>query len=284
MQRRIEQLISKVRKRTSNNGSSSNITDDEIVDSINEAQEALMEIIISNFGMRSFRKTSQFNLQSGVYEYDLPADLYDNGFIEKIEFSSSVSPTEQNWTTLNPIQPNESNIVEGYLIRNGKLTVQFGFGSIRIWYIGKPVYIDKRRGKVSEIGANYIKIQDFDQSNDLSADDWVTCVDNDGTIKQDSIYKESFNVLSGKIATNTILTNVEIGDYIVLGKKASSHSELRDRFERYLRTWAVTDLSIFDSSEDFNKEAAKLKVLEASIADIAFHDSADVYEPALTDV
>lgn len=282
MQRHIGQLVDKIRKRTSNNGSQSNLTDDEIIDSLNEAQEALMEIILGSFGQRLFRTTYEFNLQSGVKEYDLPPDMYDDGFIEKVEFTSYPFPTERSWTRIEPIQPHESDLTSGWLIRNGKFFCDYGAGSIRLWYMGKPINVDIRRGKISAFGANYIDVSDYDITSELDTDDWLTIVDRIGTVIQSSIYKTAFNKTTGRITIDTALAStVAVDQYVVLGKKTSSHSGFSDRFERYLRTFACVDLSIFDSSGDITQESAKLAKLEEGIKDLAFMDNIDIYRPQI---
>ena len=103
MQRRIGLLIDKIRKRTGNSGSSSNVTDDEIIDSLNDAQERLIELIVGSFGTRMLRKTHTFQLSSSNYEYDLPVDLFDDGFIENVQFTTNPNPQEQSWTRLSAI-------------------------------------------------------------------------------------------------------------------------------------------------------------------------------------
>ena len=80
MDRRVTQLIKKIRQRTGNYQSGSNITDDEIIDSINDAQESLTSIILSNFNRELFRKTDLLSLVSDQYEYSLPDDIYEQSF------------------------------------------------------------------------------------------------------------------------------------------------------------------------------------------------------------
>lgn len=284
MQRRIGQLVDKIRKRTSNNDSQSNVTDDEIIDSVNDAQEALMEVIIGNFGMRIFRKTYSFSLVADQYEYDFPVDLYDNGMIEMVQYTTASNPTEHNYSRIRPITPQETDLITGWYVRNGKIFIPFSTGTVRLTYIGKPTAVDLRRGKVKTVVAGSITIEDHETDNDLDSDDWITVVDRDGTIKQSAIYKTSFDKATGILLTDTTLTNVAADDYVVLGKKNSSHSEFTDRFERYLKTYANIDLYISDSSEDFTRESQKLAKMETGIADMAFMDNADILEPALTDI
>lgn len=280
MDRRVTQLIKKIRQRTGNYESGSNITDDEIIDSINDAQESLTELLMGAFNRDLFRKTDLLTLVSDQYEYSFPDDIYDNNF-EMMEHSTSANPQEYDWSRVRPIHPHEKNLVVGYYIRNGKLVFPYDSGTARRYYIGKPVRVDKRRGDITSLSP--LTIANFDTDEDLSSDDFISIVDKDGVIKAYNIYITNFNSVTGVITTTSDLTGASIGDYVVMGKKSSSHSEFSNKFERYLRTFPAVDLEMHDSNTDFQLDSAKLQKMEDGISDQAYDSRSDIFEVAMID-
>ena len=280
MDRRVTQLIKKIRQRTGNYDSGSNITDDEIIDALNDAQERLQSIIMGAFNQELFRKTDTVSLVSEQYEYDLPVDIFNENF-EMIEHTTNTTAGEFGYSRLNPIHPQEKNLVIGYYIRNGKIVSPYSSGTLRRFYIGKPVQIDKRRGIITSLSPLTISGHDSDEA--LDSDDWITIVDTLGEIKTHSIFITGFNNGTGVISTTNALTGASVDDYVVMGKKRSSHSEYKNNFERYLKAYVSVDLEIHDSNTDFQADSAKMTKFEEEIADMSFGSQSDIFDIAVTE-
>lgn len=95
--------------------------------------------------------------------------------------------------------------------------------------------------------------------DNLDIGDCISIVDKDGTVKVNCI-----PVSSGSSTLGSALINAEYtlaanelpakGDYVVFGKYTSTHSELPDNFEAYLRKYTVWKILEKDGSTDISRK------------------------------
>lgn len=315
MGRRVDRLITHIRTVTENEiaNSTTDITDNEIIQYINEAQHRIQAKILSQYP-NVFVKESSVTPVANQEEYNIPSDCYLAGRILSIEYTDNVSETYPVYTRLKPSSTRKrmSNIsgYPEYYIRQDKLDdsggtflvsprPQHASGSFRVRYVQKMDNLDIRRGVVSVVtldsGTSTITALTLDtsgtppiDSTELDEQDFITVVDSLGVIKMRGIQFDSISSSTGVVTVNSSFTyasgeSITVGDYIVGGKNNTTHSKLSDSLERYLISAAAYKIFKRDSSTDSAEALNELLALEKEIIDSYQEIDEDVAEIEILD-
>lgn len=299
MMRRVEHLVTQIRRHTENVqvGTTDGITDFEIIQALNDAQESLTaNIHLTNNKALALEK--EYTSVSGQEEYDLPFDLFSQSHV--VDFSWS---TSSEYKDLSPLRKGyfkervrDTGDPSLYILRRDKVLVNRipdTSGNLGVMvYNPRLPGLDKRSGKVSAVTLNNtdntitsltldnafsVALADagFDQT------DYLTIVDRDGAVKMKAIPIDSVNTTSGAVtiasgfvfeAGETITTS----HYACLGKYTTTNSQLPETCERFLLMYGYKRLFLRDSSNDYILQDKELKELMDEILNIFGQESNDV--------
>lgn len=284
--RRVEHLIRAIRRHTDNetNGSDSGLSDEEYIQFLNDAQDHLYREINKTY-RKIFTTSSKFPSVANQEEYDTPIDMFQTSIV-----SLEYSPTGQE-KDYYPLQRRElieqvsaPGVPLAYGVRGQKIVVncipQSAItNAFRIKYNKALPRLDKRRTVVkSATAVGTVTALTLEPTNaafnylNYLENDYLTTVDFDGTIKCTAIGYGSVAVGTGVVTlqgTKTLLTGetVVAGQYVCLGKRATTHSQLLDDCEGFLIAWGVWKGLKRDSSSDSVLQNQELAVMQQSIID-----------------
>jgi hypothetical protein len=295
MARRVDRLITHIRSITENEtaNSTTDITDNEIIEYLNEAQHRIQARIVSQHP-RVFIEETTIAAVADQEEYNLPSDVFLNNKILSVEYTTDSASSSPTYYTLKPAYQRDRNShisgVPTKYIRRDKLTNATGSflaspapsgtnGQFRITYIRRIDELDKRRGIVSAVTltSSAISALTLDisgeppiDSTDLADHDFLTVVNDEGTIQMRNVKFSTINTGTGVVTVDGSFTfdsgeTIAVGDYIVGGKDTSSHSSLPRNVERYLIEFAAWKIFKRDSSTDSAEQTQELLALEADI-------------------
>lgn len=287
--RRIDQLITQVRRAAENDDVSATvgISTEEFVQYLNDAQTRLQSRILEEIPDLSLFDTSiTVNLVAGQRSYSLETVSgvpVLGSMIRLVEYRSTSS--EQDYYPLRRRGINEfSNIVldypTSYDIRNGAIYIDgipgSSIGNFRITFPRALDSLDLRRGQVVTavpVGSTYTTITlDSDPEPDslLEDDDYYICVnDSFGTVTFQAVPISSYDV---NTRVMTIFTppstsdgSITAGNWVTVGKYSTTHSKLPNECERYLIAYAVWKIMKRDSSDDAPPQESELGAMETDL-------------------
>jgi hypothetical protein len=308
MSRRSDLLITHIRAITENEtaNSSTDISDNDILQYINEGQQRLQSKILS-VNPRSFIKEKVISTVSGTEEYSLPDDCFLFNRIISVEYTDDLGSLP-SYSRLTPSSERKraSHILglPSRYIRQDKQNdstasillspVPSSVGQLRIRYVQQLDLMDIRRGVVDAVTLTSTEITalnlDLDgtptiDSTAILLNDYMCVVDKYGTIKMRNIPFDSVNTTTGAVTITAGFAfesgeTIAVGDYIVLGKNTSTHSKFPKHIERYLITYATYKIFKRDSSLDVIDQKEELKSMEEEIinsyAEIESDDPAEI--------
>lgn len=286
--RRVEHLITAIRRLTDNesNGSDSGLSDEEFIQFLNDAQDDLYAEIVKTY-RKTFTASSTFSAVTNQEEYDLPTDIFQTSVVT-LEYSHT--GLAKDYYPLERRETIEQSSIGGaplvYIPREKKLIVnpypETSGGVFRIKYNKRLPTLDKRRATVKSVtiaGGVVTALtleptySGFNGSHYLESD-YLTAVDFNGSVKCTAIGYSSVSGVTGVVTftgapAKTLLTGeaVAVGDYVVLGKRASTHSQLFDDCERYLIAYSVWKALRRDESSSSNAQKEELVLMRSSIVD-----------------
>lgn len=294
MSRRVDRLITHIRSITENDtiNSTTDITDNEILEFINEGQHRLQSRILAQHP-RVFINETTLSSVADQEEYDLPSDVFLANKVISVEYSDDTGP-DKSYTKLLPgHERNRQSDISGfpkYYIRRDKLNNDVGSillapkpsnssGSIRITYVQRIDQLDKRRGIVSDITDSGTQITALTldvsgdppiDSTDLADHDYFCIVSKTGSIKMRNLQFDSINTSTGVVTLTSSHTyntgeTAAVGDYIVGGRDTTTHSRLPRNVERYLIEFAAWKIFKRDSSTDSIEQQNEVLALEQDI-------------------
>lgn len=287
--RRLELLIKDVRFIT-DNIDTTRYPSINLIKFFNDAQREIQSIITVNDSPgKWFIKSTIQNLVYGQEEYDLPTDIFALSYILDVGRAMNQG-ADIVYYPLKMISDKELRREVGYVLSNNKLllsplpNVNLADG-LRIKYVKQLPTLSIRVGQISsftsgvsiQLGAGFIT----DQITDY--DDFITVVDINGVIKQSEIRATAYNTGTGLISTSTTLTGIVAGDYVVIGKVATSNSELPDICESVLTSMVEKAIQKSDASEEFNWADLVSKEQRAAIIALVAGAQHDTMYPPITD-
>lgn len=307
--KRVDLLIKQIRRATENEefSDSIGITDDEILQYLNDAQTRLQSKIADS-------NTSIFIVDyitdtvKGQEAYDLPENTLLGNMVKSVEHAQSGANDEDfyklEYVTLYERNTNVDGIPSWYSRRNGQVLLsplpQNSTGRIRIQYVRKLAELDKRRGIVSSVTLNTtdrtiteLKLDPAGtppiDSDSLGDRDYMTIVDRYGNVKMKNIPFDSIDTATGVVTITSGFTydegeTIAVGNYCAGGTESTTHSELPDICERYLLAYAQTKLLARDSSVDVAEQLTELTSMERDLMKIFADPEDDVVRvPRLDD-
>lgn len=319
MARRVDRLITHIRSITENEtaNSTTDITDNEIIEYLNEAQHRIQAKIVAQHPRVFINETTVSAVQNQE-EYNLESSAFLANKILTIEYTPNSSANRPVYYKLLPgYERDRISHVSGhpkYYIRRDKFNQDTGSfiaspapqdanGAFRVTFIQRMDNLDKRRGIVSlatdsgtAITALTLDVSGTPpiDSTDLADHEYFCVVDKNGNMKMrnlefdgdgsDSIDTSTGVVtLEGSSFTYASGESIAVGDYIVGGKDTNTHSVLPRNVERYLINFAAFKVLKTDSSIDVGEQLQELALLEQDIVNSYQEIEEDIHEIAIID-
>lgn len=302
MSKRSDRLITHIRSITENEtaNSSTDITNEEILQYINEAQYRLQAKIVKQDPEIFITET----LVSGVAnqeEYTLNSNAMLENKIIRIDYTNNASASRPVYHEVkrgsagNRIS-HVSGIPSTYYRRDKLSTTTSSFivspapssasGQFRVTYTQKLDKLDLRRGIVSAVTLNSSALTITSLTLDISGNpaidstelanhEYFCMVNKHGVMQMRNIEfsadgDTSINTTTGAItiASSFVYSSGEtiaVGDYLIAGKDSTTHSQLPEDVERYLIQFAAYKIFKRDSSNDVSIQFQEVSLLEDEI-------------------
>jgi len=301
--RRMEQLVNQVRLQTENTrvGITDGISDEEFIQFVNDGQEDLLSKIFQT-NARAFSKVTLVDMTRGQANYSLPADTFMNSRIVLVEYSNSGAAKDFRPLTKNVSteQRHYEGYPQNYIIQGGDLIIsptpdRSIAGGIRVTY--DPIFprVDKRRTVVGAVTISVGAVTALTLSNsapfvlgDYNLYDYLSFVDAVGTVKTSGLRFTAVDAggvvtIPGGSFTQPVGSTIAIGDYVVLGPYASTHSGLPDICEKFLLNYCAMRIFARDSSSDIGDQMSILDNIESAILSNYQDTSGDLDEVPVVD-
>jgi hypothetical protein len=287
--KRINFLLTQARKMTHNEtfSDTEGIDNDELLEYMNDGQDRIFGRIVA-VHPNLFIKEKEIDAVAGQESYNLPSDVFLNNKVTSVEYSHSGLAADFVPLTKDVVynrSPDSNGIPSRYIMRSGKFLaspIPSTAGKFRVSYVRKIQRLDLRRGRVESVTLNSSTLQitaltidagqvDYDFEAIQEAD-YLCVVDRDGEIQMADIMIDSLADSTGVLTINSGFVyasgeTIAVGDYIVIGKNTSTHSELPDNCSRYLTEYLGKKINHRDSSDDFETSNKELKGMEDDIVD-----------------
>lgn len=248
------------------------ITDDLLLEFMNEAQELLQSRIIAVYPSE-FVEEEEISLVADQEAYTISDNVFLNNKIVSVEYSRTGN--DEDYNPLPQLALHQRATVSGeprfYIRRSGQILVNpippTSQGKIRVNYYRTLDRLDKRRGKISSVTSTTIVLaNDSDLDNyGLGVTDYISTCAKIGTSKDYGVVASSYNSTTRTITIPSQTLTAAANDYVVLGRYSGSHSKLPDNCNRYIRTYCQLRAFHKDSSSD---EVNEMKILKDMLTDI----------------
>lgn len=292
--RRTDSLITAARtisRNSANSDGTYSITDNEILQYLNDAQDRLQNLISSEKNIAKIFVTQQIvNVVANQEAYTIPDRVLLNKQIEQVEFSAD--GTIGNYVILEKLNffnrdTNATTYPWGYFKRGGQIFLQpspsTSIGTLRITYERDLDDLDIPRGVISAIGSGD-STQFSSLTLDSTADAFESTTPGWSNIQYCSVVspigvRKCYNIwISSYNTTTNIITpcvvpflyaaddsEIVVGDIAVFNNYSNTFSQLPDNAERYLIHYAVAELFHKDSSKDYDAQKELLDEIELDI-------------------
>lgn len=288
---RLDVLIRDVRDQTGNQqySSTQGIRQREFVRHANDAQTRIYNRILQERSTL-FTKVGYIDVTANDAIYDLPADVFLKHNVLKVDYSNNGDARNYSPLAMRTARQEVSvaGFPDSYFLRQGEIVLspipsQSATNGLRLNYQYTIPTLDVRRGQIDSVssGGGYIASVTLDaasiiaeSSADLAAGwiDYVSVVDADGDIISQTTgcqvlsYVVATGVLTFVLSSVPSATNVFAADqYVVFGKYASTHSQLPEVCERYLRDYLALRIQMRDSNTEAGDTLRVLSDLEEEI-------------------
>lgn len=285
--RRLESLITQARADSDNSDFADDrgIQDNQFVQWANDAQDKLESLLVG-LHCPLLQAEKESDAVARQREYDLPDDMYQNTSYECIEFSTDGQ--SDNYYPLDQKTKRERGAgaygdpsiyaIRGRKFQPAPMPSSSG-GSFRVTYYKALPKIDIRRGRVSAVTLDSsartittLTLDTTDTWDEAHIDrieelGYISVVDRDGEQQMRRIPVSSINRTTGVVTLVAGFVydsgeTITVGDYVVSGRDADSHSQLPDNCERYLIVYMAWKGQKKDSSQD------AMETLKAELKDI----------------
>jgi hypothetical protein len=299
--RRIEQLITRVRRETENEefGDSYGIADNEFIDYLNDAQDRMYAEIIKTHP-KFFLQETIVSTANQTEVVTLPARIY-LGQISMVEWSTTNQPEDYYVLRQAMLKERISDTIGNpiyYIRRNKEILLapvpNNGAGNLRINYAEKLPRLDKRRGKISSVTTSGSSITSLilDTAETIDRDEildeqYICVVDKYGAQKMAAIPVTDISTSTGTVTIDAGFTfesgeSIAADDYVVSGEFSTNRSEMQDIVERYLVSHLRMEILDRDSNaEGTASQVAKVTALLNEIVESFRDNNDDVFEPPI---
>ena len=284
--RRVDYLIEQVRRETENEDvtATTGISDEEFIQYLNDGQDRIQALIQVQFP-DVFQDDSTVDAIRAQEKYDIPKDAFLGVRIDNIEYSNTGQVDDFYNLKKASKKERKSGITSSpvvYIRQHNKIILQpaaQNSGKIRFTYQKRLPRLDIRRGTVLTASLNgvnnTITTLTLDPATNLDAtaleeDNFITIVDRNGIEKMRRIEIDNVDSSTGVVTvtngfTYEDLESIEPGDFALRGFESTTHSQLADNAERYLRAYCAWKIHRRDSSSDSQEQSGELTALETDI-------------------
>jgi hypothetical protein len=292
MAKLIDYLIDEIREESENEEYDETIglTEEEIVRYINDAQKRIHSKIVKQHPS-VFIETEEINIVADQEAYSLNHKAFLNNKVSMVEYSPTGSADDYYKLDKDYLSNRDSGAdgdPDRYIRRGGQIlllpTPTDASGKLRVSYVRKIKRMDKRRGSVqavtldsgtstvTNLEINYVNGATVD-STELSKRTRFTVVDKYGNIKMENILLSSIDTSVSYDATLSVDSSftyssgetIATGDYIVPGDYATTHVDIEEEIEHYLRAYGIFKVLKRDSSVDSQEMFQELALMEEDI-------------------
>ena len=232
--RRIERLLRDARY-------SANVQDiDALSDEImlyyaNRTQSMIEDRLFKINSMNNlFMDEQEITIVDGQIEYDLNFDVYALNSIKSVGIRRDAS-VGYIIEPLDFISEKESGMRLGYYLREGKIGLNFqktSNGPVVIKYNRKIPSLWKRFGAaITSSGVGTVTVG-ATTDDILTFDDFFCTVDADGAIQSRNNRISTYNTATGVLTFTAGTGTIANGEYVVVGKYATTHSQLPQECEK----------------------------------------------------
>ena len=292
--RRTDVLINQARLVSRNDANADGtkaISDEEILQYLNDAQDRIQNLISSTKNIAKIFATQQIiSVVANQEAYSIPDRVLLNKQIEAVEFSPTGSLTD--YVRLEKLNffnrdTNATTYPWGYFKRGGQIFLQptpsSSVGSIRVTYERDLDDLDIPRGVISSITTGTsvsftaLVLDSTADAYETTTPGWSTqqyccVVDKYGVRKAYNVPISSYTTLTNTIVpTGSLFTytsndsQVAVGDVAVFNKYTTTFSQLPDTCERYLIHSTAADLFHRGSSKDYDNQKEIVETMEKDI-------------------
>jgi hypothetical protein len=275
VEQRAELLVNEVRRKTGHRtydaAGQQGLPQREFVEFLGEAQDRIYNLLLQE-RPTLYRREDTIDLTAGTAEYDLPEDCFLSHNVTKVEYSPTGNA--QDYLNLEQRTSGEQVSIQGYpdsyFFRDGQIILSpipdSSAGVVRLEYQYVIPSLDIRRGTIASSatsGGYYtsVTMTPATVSEETEAEftdglvDYVAVVDRNGTVTTQftGCPVSSYNSTTGQITfvTSSVSTTgnaFAVGNYVVFGRYASTHSQLPQVAKRYLVEYACMRCQIRDSN------------------------------------
>lgn len=291
-----ELLIEQIRRQTENTNPLSiddAITDDEIIQYLNDAQERIESLIVRQHNS-IFAKEVLYDVVRHKEVYELPIDTYINRYIVSIEYAQN--GRADYFDKLQRAVMAQRTSIDGYpcqyIPRSNEIIINpipdnSVAGGFRITYNPRHPGLDKRRGVINTAEVNdtskkiislSLQVNDLFNSEDFNNIDYICFVDRYGNSNMRAIPIIEVQD-DGTVIVDpdfTFQDGENLTGYVVRGKFATTHSQLPHNCEKYLLAYGAWKIFKRDSSTDSTEQQRELSAIESDIVDSFAQDNGDV--------
>lgn len=291
MNKRGDKLLTLARKNTENEdfSTTSGIQDEELYQWLNDAQMHILSKITATHPKVFVVESPSIQVSNGQEEYSPPDDIFLENRIVTVEYSQTGSlddlePLDKS--TLRQRDRRSKGYPSTYIRRSGKILLSpipdNSTGIIRFNYQRRIAEISPRIGKVLTVTLDTSNKTitsltiDPDQTNynaaSIGDEDHLCFIDVFGNQQMTKVQIDSIDENTGvlTVTSSFVYTDGEtitVGDFVVAGYNATSHSELPKSVECFLIAYLVWKLLKRDSSEDHLEQRNELKSMQTTIID-----------------
>lgn len=299
--RYVGTIISKVRDRTDNRKFTrtattgvftSGLNHNLFLEFLNDAQDYLQSRVVSNFA-EEFVAEKEISVVANQEAYSIPDNVFLGRKLVQVDYSPD--GTTKNYCRLpqrSILARNTSSVTHPsfYIARNSQILLnpipRTTRGKIRVSYYRELDRLDIRRGKISSTPTTTTIVLDADDDLDETAINeaqYLCIVDKFGVVQDYAVEIESYDSGTRTITIPTTTLTGDAGDYVVMGQYATSHSDLAENAERYLKTYCQLRILHKDASASEIQEMQVLKDMEKDIVNAYAEMSQDVTEIPVLD-
>tara|TARA_R110000744_G_scaffold371682_2_gene482858 strand:- start:2953 stop:3825 length:873 start_codon:yes stop_codon:yes gene_type:complete len=284
--RRLELLVQEVKDSSDTNDINS-YSIYELMRYFNDGQKLIQKILYTaNPATAMFRTFKDVTpTTNGVVA--LPIDIYAKSAIDSVGFIRSGG----YFSKLSKVEYAEFSNFYGYAIVDDNILVpeKNTTDTIRVNYVYQLPLLSYRLGKVGSFDdvLKTISIDGASIITDTSFDtryEYYSVVDKKGVIKTSNLLLDDLVGLSMTFDSESDLSLITVGDYIVCGAKGSSHGLLPDECESFLMTYVQRRIKDKVSSSTASTENVFTTEERQDLEDLFADNSRDQKYPIATDL
>lgn len=232
--RRIERLLRDARY-SANVQDIDALTDEIMLYYANRTQSMIEDRLFKINSMNNlFMDEQEITIVDGQIEYDLNFDVYALNSIKSVGIRRDAS-VGYIIEPLDFISEKESGMRLGYYLREGKIGLNFqktSNGPVVIKYNRKIPSLWKRFGAaITSSGAGTVTVG-ATTDDILTFDDFFCTVNADGVIQSRNNRISTYNTATGVLTFTAGTGTIANGEYVVVGKYATTHSQLPQECEK----------------------------------------------------